>query len=123
MCREEDFLPRRGEWGCDGPTDEAWGEIECHTCVDEPRKLYRQHCRTCDGDEVLPLRECPNRMVGAYEQAILRYATLLEKHVWPFAVPAGDCPASLVDAIVFVVAAKARIEDETLERERAKLRR
>lgn len=123
VCRHPRFVEHREAWGCDGPTEEAWGAIECHVCIDEARTAYRQTCTTCDGTGQLDLHECPNRMVGAYEAAMVRYATLLDKGIWPFEVQPSDCPASLVDSIVAILSTKVRIEEETLERERAKLRR
>jgi len=121
VCRHPDFLHERAGWGCDGPTEEAWGSIECHGCADEPRTLYRQYCKTCDGEQVLELYECPNKMVGAYEQAVLRWATLIDKGIWPWPdLEPGDCPASLFDAIVHVLAAKVRIEAEAIEKARSR---
>ena len=115
VCRRPGFAEERARWGCDHALDQPWDQVDCWRCRDEPRR-WQQFCDVCDGERSLGLYRCPHAMVDDWIHTMMRNAQLMERGLNPLGAPIDDWPAKVVDAVWLLLAEKARIEKQVMER-------
>lgn len=117
VCQRPEFVEQREEWGCDKPTREAQLTVECWACRNE-HAAHARFCELCDGARELPVHECPRSLLNGWRAGVLELAMLVDKGIDPFGVPVDDWPATLHEAIMFVLGEKYRIDEQAIERAR-----
>lgn len=76
QCHDPD---KRKEWGCDEPAAEPVAYIEpCPFCAG-----LRPDCAHCEGTDRIPIRKCPNKLVGRREIDMVMACAMTEQGILP----------------------------------------